>query len=110
MLDRQLDARGRTPGWLPRPSARGRAFLDGWPLLGIETATLLLMTAVVATRYWQDHPWLGLAIVGVTAAVWIPELWVSRVRRWWFIYVAGIFVYTLLRSLADETTIPIRTD
>ena len=104
-----LESPVRPVRWLPEPSARGQALLQGRPLLAIEAATLLVMAVVVATRLWQDYPWLGFAIVGVTAVAWLPELWVVRARRWWFVYVAGIFVYTLLRSLADETTIPIRT-
>jgi hypothetical protein len=29
------------------------------------------------------------------------------VRRWWFFYVAGLFVYTLLRAQADEFVFPV---
>ena len=75
-----------------------------------QTATLLAMAASVATRTWQDHIWFGFALVGVTLLVWAPELSARRQRVWWFVYVAGIFVYTLLRALADETSIPVRTE
>jgi len=68
------------------------------------------MSAAVATRTWQDHPWFGVALVGVTFVAWAPELQMRRQRSWWFVYVAGIFVYTLLRALADETSIGTRTD
>jgi membrane-associated phospholipid phosphatase len=78
-------------------------------LLGIQTATLLLLAATVATRVWQDHTWFGLIALGVAAAVWLPELRRRRARRWWFAYVGGIFAYTLLRAYADQTTIPVRT-
>jgi membrane-associated phospholipid phosphatase len=67
------------------------------------------MTATVATKVWQDHIWIGFVLVGATAVIWAPELTKPRARRWWFTYVAGIFVYTLLRSYADETAIPIQT-
>lgn len=75
----------------------------------LQVATLLTMGGVVASKVWQDQAWVGFAVVGVTAAVWAPELSRPRARRWWFAYVAGIFVYTLLRAYADETLIPIRT-
>ncbi len=67
------------------------------------------MAATVATKLWQDHMWVGFALVGVTLVAWAPELRRSRFRRWWFAYIAGIFVYTLLRAYADETLVPIRT-
>lgn len=79
-------------------------------LLGVQAASLLAMAATVATRVWQEHLWFGFVLVGLTLAVWIPEVRQRRERTLWFIYVAGIFVYTLLRALADETWIPIRTD
>lgn len=79
-------------------------------LLAGQIACLLAMTAVVTSRTWQDHLWVGFGLVGLATAAWLPELRRHRARRWWFAYVAGIFFYTLLRSLADDTGIPIRTD
>lgn len=78
-------------------------------LLAVQSVTLLAMTATVATRLWQDHIWFGFLLVGITLAVWAPELRLRRERLWWFGYVAGIFVYTLLRAYADETVIPTQT-
>lgn len=88
----------------PPPDARGRA------LLAAQSLLLLAMTATVATRTWQDHTWFGVGLAGLTLAVWAFELPRRRLRSWWFVYVAGIFVYTLLRAVADETAIPIRFD
>lgn len=82
--------------------------LLGRALLGGQVVCLLALTAAVVTRTWQDHIWIGFLLVAVTLAVWIPELPRPRARRWWFVYVWGIFVYTLLRALADETPIPTR--
>ncbi|MBI2765254.1 MAG: inositol phosphorylceramide synthase [Chloroflexi bacterium] len=82
---------------------------DSRALLILQSGLLLAMTATVATRFWQDNDWAGAALVGATAAVWAPEVRRRRMRAWWFVYVAGIFVYTLLRAIADETGIPIRT-
>ena len=78
-------------------------------LLGLQIIVLLAMAGTVATKVWQDHSWFGFALVGVTLVVWAPEIRRRRERVWWFAYVAGIFVYTLLRAYADETGIPVRT-
>jgi membrane-associated phospholipid phosphatase len=78
-------------------------------LLLVQGSLLLAMTATVVTKLWQDHIWIGFALVAVTTAVWLPELTRPRARRWWFAYVAGIFAYTLLRSYADDTGIPTQT-
>lgn len=98
-----------------RVSARGSgvsatAAHAGRLLLGVQVAALLAMAGTVATRVWQDHIWFGFALVGVTFVVWSPEVRWRRERLWWFAYVAGIFVYTLLRAYADETGIPVRTE
>ncbi len=86
----------------PPPTRRGRL------LLAAQALVLVAMTATVATRTWQDHQWFGFALVGAAAILWAPELRARRLRTWWFVYVAGIFVYTLLRAFADETAIPTR--
>ncbi len=77
-------------------------------LLITQAAFLVVMTATVVTKVWTDHLWFAVGLTAVTAVVWSPELRLRRERTWWFAYVAGIFVYTLLRSLADETFIPVR--
>jgi len=78
---------------------------SAWLLL-LQTAILLAITGTVVTRYWSDHVWFGWVLVAIAAVVWLPELRAKRIRRWWFVYVVGIFVYTLLRSYADGTGIP----
>lgn len=95
---------GRAAIALPSPRDHG-----GLLLLAVQAFTLVAMTATVATKVWQDHMWFGFLLVGMTAAAWAPELKLRRERTWWFAYIAGIFVYTLLRALADETLIPVRT-
>lgn len=79
-------------------------------LFAVQAALLIAITGTVVTRYWSDHLWVGWTLVAAATVVWAPELGVPRVRRWWFVYVVGIFVYTILRSYADETAIPTRFD
>ena len=86
-----------------------RSQLGSPTLAVVQVGLLLAMASTVATRVWQDHTWVGFALVGATVAAWLPELRRARARRWWFLYVAGIFAYTLLRAYADETVVPIRT-
>ena len=78
-------------------------------LLAAQALSLLAMTATVATRLWQDHIWFGFLLVGITVAVWAPEWKLRRERVLWFGYVAGVFIYTLLRAYADETAISTQT-
>lgn len=80
------------------------------PLLVAQTILLLLMVLTVVTRMWVDHLWLGFALSAVTLAAWAPELVLRRPRVWMFSYVAGTFVYTLLRSFADETALPVQSE
>jgi hypothetical protein len=99
-------------GSVSRPERASRSrfdrFVDSRLLLVLEIALLLAITLSVVTKTWQDRMWLGFVLTGATFLVWSPELLRARVRRWWFAYVAGIFLYTLLRAFADETAIPIR--
>ncbi len=93
----------------PLLSARAVRSLASWALVVVQVGLLLAMTATVATKIWQDHYWFGWGLCALTAVAWLPELGKARARRWWFVYVAGIFFYTLLRAYAGKTAIPIQT-
>ena len=67
------------------------------------------MALSLVTRAWYEHEWGASALLLVAAALWAPDLR-SGQRRWWFFYVAGVFVYTLLRALADTALFPVQTD
>ncbi len=93
------------------PVARGTQLsaAPGRLLFPLQIGLLLAMAITVATKVWQQHVWFGWLIVALTVLAWLPELRRDRDRRWWFAYVAGIFVYTLLRSYASKTGIPVRS-
>ena len=91
------------PAPLPRPEWLERTWM------ALEILTLLAMTGMVVTKIWQEHVWAGWALVAATAVVWAPEFRLHRARRWWCVYVAGTFIYTLLRSYADNDGMPIQT-
>ncbi len=80
-----------------------------WPslLLSLQIGFLIAMAGSVATRLWQDHAWVGYLLFLGAIVCWAPEVRRTRARRWWFVYVVGTFAYTLLRSYADETRVPI---
>lgn len=98
------------PGLFSVGSPGLNALIDSRAVLAVESAALLLVAVSVATRYWQDHAWAGPALLAAAGGTWTPELFRRRARLWWFMYVTGIFAYTLLRALADETGIPTQTD
>lgn len=94
-----------------RLAAVGSRWLSAAALLAaFQVFALLAMTATVASRYWQDHVWFGWGLTALAVGLWLPELRRPklRLRVWWFAYVAGIFVYTLLRSYADDAGMPVR--
>ncbi|MGE0228315.1 MAG: phosphatase PAP2 family protein [Dehalococcoidia bacterium] len=74
-----------------------------------QWALLVPLALSLATRTWYDHEWMAWALLAVTAAVWAPDMRHGP-RRWWFFYVAGLFVYTLLRAEADEFAFPVHVD
>jgi membrane-associated phospholipid phosphatase len=67
----------------------------------LQWVVLVAMAGSLLTRWWYDHNWWtwGMLLAGI--AVWWPDLR-SGARRWWFFYVAGILLYTILRAFADE--------
>jgi hypothetical protein len=86
------------------------AHLPSRALQLIQWAVLVGLTASLATREWYEHAWLSWLLVTVATAIWAPNLR-SGARRWWFFYVAGFFVYTLLRAQADSfLMLPARMD
>ncbi len=94
------------------PAVRTAAKSPAWSarlLFGAQILSLLIMTGTMATRWWQDNIVAAFALTAVATALWVPEFTRGRARVWWYVYVAGIFFYTLLRSLADETGVAVQT-
>ena len=76
---------------------------------GARWGVLVLMALSLATQFWYGNEWAALALLAAALLLWSPKLR-SGASRWWFVYVAGVFVYTLLRALADDWLFPVRTD
>ncbi len=86
------------------------AFVDSRAVLVAEIAILAVLAASLATKVWQEQMWIGFVLVAAATVVWLPELLRQRDRRWWFLYVVGIYVYTLARAYADDTGIATKVD
>lgn len=76
----------------------------------IQVLLLITLTALMVSKVWQRHIWVDLGLVSVAGAAWFPELRRVGTRRWWFLYVVGIFIYTVLRSYADNLGFPLHAD
>ncbi len=86
-------------------SPRGTYSLPG-VLHALQWATLAPLALSLATRAWYQHEWLAWVLLAGATALWAPDLR-RGVRRWWFFYVAGLFVYTMLRAQADDFVFPV---
>lgn len=75
----------------------------------VQWVLLAPLALSLATRTWYQHEWMAWVLLAVTAAIWAPDLRHGQ-RRWWFFYVAGLFVYTLLRAEADEFVFPVHVE
>lgn len=75
-------------------------------LHALQWAILAPLTLSLATRAWYQHEWLAWVLLAGAALLWAPDLR-RGARRWWFFYVAGLVVYTLLRAQADDFLSPI---
>jgi len=73
----------------------------------VQWVLLAPLALSLATRAWYQHEWMAWALLLFTTAAWAPDLRRGH-RRWWFFYVSGLFVYTLLRAEADEFVFPVQ--
>ena len=74
----------------------------------MRLGSLVLMAVVLFAGYWEPHPLLSLALPAVAVAVWMPVIRARRVEQWLLFYVGGIYLYTVLRALADQLGFPIQ--
>lgn len=78
-------------------------------LLVLQWVVLLAVAGLLATRFWYEHPLVWLVAAVCAVLLWAPELR-RGARRWWFVYVVGILIYSVLRSDADSLGIAARSD
>ncbi len=68
----------------------------------LRYGSLVVLAWVLLAGYWKPHPIPSLALPAVALIWWWPELRRPRSGRWLFFYVAGIYLYTVLRAYADD--------
>src|SRR5690606_11749670 len=73
-----------------------------------QYGSLLLLVAVLLAGLWKPHPLPSLLIPALALAVWWPSIRQGHPERWLFFYVAGIYVYTILRGFANDGGFAIR--
>ncbi|MQC18018.1 MAG: hypothetical protein DWG80_02955 [Chloroflexi bacterium] len=105
--DHRQDERGegsRGRGRADRPSRRPTAR----ELL--RYGSLVVLAWVLLAGYWKPHPIPSLALPVVALVWWGPELRRPHPERWLFFYVAGIYLYTVLRAYADDVGLTVQAD
>lgn len=73
----------------------------------LQWGVLAAMAASLLTRWWYGHNWWMSLLIVIGIVLWLPELRAGA-RRWWFFYVTGMLVYTILRSFANDVGFPVR--
>jgi membrane-associated phospholipid phosphatase len=113
MSQRTIGLRPAAPPTAPAPavrpaSARREALVRAIAAVG----TIALMVAIaydLLTGGWVGAAGLHVALALVAVALWLPAARKVRSLHLCLIYVFGLFVYTVLRSFADQTFIPVRS-
>lgn len=73
-------------------------------------AALALMAVVLLAGYWKAHPLPSLIVPLVALTPWLAAVRRGDRSRWLFFYVAGIYLYTILRAFADEHGLEVRAE
>lgn len=76
-----------------------------WPAI-----TLVAMVAVLLAGYWEPYPFPSLIVPAIAIFAWRHIIFSVRVERWLVFYVAAIYLYTVLRAVADDAGLPIQVD
>lgn len=78
---------------------------------GAVAGTVVLMAALaydVISGRWVGAAGLHVALGLVAVVLWLPAARRVRHLHLGLLYIFGLFVYTVLRSFADQTAIPVR--
>ena len=76
----------------------------------LRYGSLAVLVIVLLAGYWKPHPLPSLALPAMSLVWWWPVLKARRVERWLYFYIAGIYLYTVLRAFADDSGIEVRAD
>jgi hypothetical protein len=67
-----------------------------------QWGVLALISAALVTHAWYTDWVVPAGLLTLAGVIWASELR-EGVRRWWFVYVAGIALFSALRAVADDT-------
>lgn len=76
----------------------------------VRYVALLLMAAVLLGGYWKTHPLPSLVVPLAALVAWSTVIRRGERERWLFFYVAGIYLYTILRAFADDHGFVVRSE
>ena len=76
----------------------------------LRYGSLVVLVLVLFAGYWKPHPLPSLALPAVALVWWWPTIRAGRAERWLFFYVAGIYLYTVLRAFADDLGMTVQSD
>lgn len=102
--DRQHDGGDgpRTPRDARRRPSEGALAL-------LRYGSLAVLAVVLLAGYWKPHPIPSLALPAVALLWWWPAIREGRSERWLYFYVAGIYLYTVLRAFADDAGMAVQS-
>jgi membrane-associated phospholipid phosphatase len=95
------------------PAAQASARREVAVRLVIVAGTLALMGGIaydLVSGRWVGDAAAHVAVVFALVVLWMPAARRVRHLHLGLLYIFGLFVYTVLRSFADQTAIPIRTE
>jgi len=77
----------------------------------LRYGSLFVLAWVLLAGYWKPYPIPSLVLPAVALLWWWPMLRTGRhPERWLFFYVAGIYLYTVLRAYADDAGMAVRSE
>jgi membrane-associated phospholipid phosphatase len=76
----------------------------------LRYGSLVALVMVLLAGYWKPHPLPSLALPAVALVWWWPTIRAGRLERWLFFYVAGIYLYTVLRAFADDLGMTVQSE
>ena len=101
----------RRGGWAMSdalPRARGE--LGRAVALATGIGLMVALAVDLITGRWVTSPWLHIVFAMLCVLAWLPLSRRVRYVRYGPLYVLGLFLYTILRSFADDTAIAPRYD
>ncbi|MGE3962369.1 MAG: phosphatase PAP2 family protein [Dehalococcoidia bacterium] len=76
----------------------------------LRYGSLAVLAFVLLAGYWKPHPLPSLVLPAAALLWWWPTIRGRHTERWLYFYIAGIYLYTVLRAFADDSGMQIRAE